>query len=336
MNIRKVQKLGTSSLVVTLPKEWAKRVGIEPGDSVYVIEDGAQLRLLPVKKGEPKVFIVCDITGLEAEDAESLTTSLLQMCFERVKIVWRRRNEEAIERVKRVIEKFNSYELKSETPTEILVVLKKKIDSVDINECLREMASMVSRSLAIVEGIVEGNIVYNRALEEVKSIYNSLEKTACKVEEAILCGIGFSERDPIGERFRVLVLALSTLLHSIMRLITSMVLEVAREAARESSREKGGIIIGPLINCIKNLDNALWEITGAITNNSLKRIRVAEERIESLKNSIAGITIYRREGCPNLCLIVSFIELLSEQLLQLSKKTKQILALQKSVRIEEY
>ena len=335
MNIRKVQKLGTSSLVVTLPKEWAKRVGIEPGDSVYVIEDGSQLRLLPVKKGEPKVYIVCDVTGLEAEDVESLTSSLLQMCFERIKITWRKISRDIVNRIRDVVGKFDMYEIKHETPTEIIVVLKNRRSDVDVNECLREMASMVSRSLAIVEGIVDGSIVYDRALNEVKNIYASLEKTACRVEEAILCGIGFSDKDPIGERFKVLVLTLSTLLQSIMRLIASMVLEVARESAREAGR-RGSKIIEPLKTCIKALDNTLWEITGAITNNSLKRIRMAEEKVEKLKKSIPEITIYRREGCPNLCLIISFIELLSEQLLQLSKKTKQLLALQKSVRIEEY
>ncbi|MEB3847188.1 MAG: AbrB/MazE/SpoVT family DNA-binding domain-containing protein, partial [Desulfurococcales archaeon] len=33
---RRVQRLGTSSLIVTLPKKWVKRVGLKPGDTVIV------------------------------------------------------------------------------------------------------------------------------------------------------------------------------------------------------------------------------------------------------------------------------------------------------------
>jgi len=44
---RKVQRLGASSLIVTLPKEWARRNGVDVGDTVSLIDAGDRLILLP-------------------------------------------------------------------------------------------------------------------------------------------------------------------------------------------------------------------------------------------------------------------------------------------------
>ncbi|MCE4614163.1 MAG: AbrB/MazE/SpoVT family DNA-binding domain-containing protein [Desulfurococcales archaeon] len=50
---RRVQKLGTSSLVLALPKEWVKKQGIDKGDVLYVVEEGESLRI--IKPIEEKV-----------------------------------------------------------------------------------------------------------------------------------------------------------------------------------------------------------------------------------------------------------------------------------------
>lgn len=44
---RRVQRLGGSSLIITLPKIWAKKVGIDIGDEVVVVDEGNHLRILP-------------------------------------------------------------------------------------------------------------------------------------------------------------------------------------------------------------------------------------------------------------------------------------------------
>lgn len=44
---RRVQRLGGSSLIVTLPKTWAKKVGLGIGDEVVVVDEGNHLRILP-------------------------------------------------------------------------------------------------------------------------------------------------------------------------------------------------------------------------------------------------------------------------------------------------
>ncbi|MCE4603364.1 MAG: AbrB/MazE/SpoVT family DNA-binding domain-containing protein [Aeropyrum sp.] len=44
---RRVQKLGGSSLIVTLPKNWVKRMNIGVGDSVIVVDEGEYLKIMP-------------------------------------------------------------------------------------------------------------------------------------------------------------------------------------------------------------------------------------------------------------------------------------------------
>jgi phosphate uptake regulator len=44
---RKVQRLGASSLIVTIPKDWARRNGIKVGDVISLIDVGDRLIILP-------------------------------------------------------------------------------------------------------------------------------------------------------------------------------------------------------------------------------------------------------------------------------------------------
>jgi len=47
-DLRRVQRLGGSSLVVTIPKQWARKIGLTPGDQVAIIDEGSSLRIVPV------------------------------------------------------------------------------------------------------------------------------------------------------------------------------------------------------------------------------------------------------------------------------------------------
>ncbi len=62
---RKVQRLGYSSLGVSLPKDWAKASGVEPGTTVLVVkEDDGTLR---IRTGEPPASTVGEECALDAD-----------------------------------------------------------------------------------------------------------------------------------------------------------------------------------------------------------------------------------------------------------------------------
>ncbi|MEM0366667.1 MAG: AbrB/MazE/SpoVT family DNA-binding domain-containing protein [Acidilobaceae archaeon] len=44
---RRVQKLGGSSLIVTLPKSWARRYGLDVGDTVIIVDEGDHIKIFP-------------------------------------------------------------------------------------------------------------------------------------------------------------------------------------------------------------------------------------------------------------------------------------------------
>lgn len=47
MESRKIQKVGVSTLTVSLPKEWAEKQQLKKGDQVFMVPEGDSLRLLP-------------------------------------------------------------------------------------------------------------------------------------------------------------------------------------------------------------------------------------------------------------------------------------------------
>ncbi|MCE4605797.1 MAG: AbrB/MazE/SpoVT family DNA-binding domain-containing protein [Desulfurococcales archaeon] len=53
---RKVQRLGSSSLVVTLPKNWARKNKLKPGDPIYMVDDGDQLKIVPGSDRKPSIM----------------------------------------------------------------------------------------------------------------------------------------------------------------------------------------------------------------------------------------------------------------------------------------
>jgi SpoVT / AbrB like domain. len=48
MDLRKVQKFGKSTLMISLPAEWVKSVNLKPGTSVYIdVDEDGGLKVYP-------------------------------------------------------------------------------------------------------------------------------------------------------------------------------------------------------------------------------------------------------------------------------------------------
>lgn len=59
---RRVQKLGGSSLVITLPKSWVRKTGISVGESVIIVDEGEYLKVYPSRlvTGKPSRSVYID------------------------------------------------------------------------------------------------------------------------------------------------------------------------------------------------------------------------------------------------------------------------------------
>ena len=72
MESRKVQKVGTSTLTISLPKPWVEKFGLKQGDQVFMEEEGAFLKVTPaamaVRPKSSQEFVIdadlCDEPGI--------------------------------------------------------------------------------------------------------------------------------------------------------------------------------------------------------------------------------------------------------------------------------
>ena len=74
---RKIQRLGTSSLIVTLPKEWARRVGVRPGSLVQVVSEGRILKIIPVSEDGGRESVV--VEGLSEPELVGVAVNCLYL-----------------------------------------------------------------------------------------------------------------------------------------------------------------------------------------------------------------------------------------------------------------
>jgi phosphate uptake regulator len=127
MEIRKLQKVGSSTLSVSLPSGWAAEQGLKRGASVQLVEDGRELRLIPVGEGaaapigEGAYLIDAD----ECKSAEVLARVLVA-CYVlgRNHIVVKskaRLSAENVDAVRRTSKKLIGVGIMEETPDQIVL-----------------------------------------------------------------------------------------------------------------------------------------------------------------------------------------------------------------------
>ena len=82
---RKINRVGYSTLTVSLPSKWAKQYGLKPGDEVEISEDGRTLRI-EAKKGSNKRQAVFDVSGLSPRLIDRLVIWSYIKGYDEVKI----------------------------------------------------------------------------------------------------------------------------------------------------------------------------------------------------------------------------------------------------------
>lgn len=294
MEIRKVQKLGTSSLIVTLPKSWVNRLGIKPGDSVYLVEKENELRIVPFhSEGEFTVLLSLKQESLQ-EDLKLLKCAM-QMGFSNIRI---RSNSpipnEFEEALKRTVLSDRDFELRKIDPFTYDVVLVNKLSYEDIGAMIREVISLLERSFSIISEAIES---------PVPDLIDKLEKNQDLFEQRRLTRkhitriIESSRGDLVEERRICTFVSTSYNVCVGLGSIHKSLLEVARRAGPEGLLSKEDA--ERVRNVLSMYLNIIWETIGGLTNESIKRIESAREMLnvlnkqaeEILKNEIKNKTL---------------------------------------------
>jgi phosphate uptake regulator len=169
METRKVQKVGTSTLTVSLPKEWATKRNLRKGDQVFLEEDGDGLRIVPAaaieaRRREPEEYIVdadlCDVPGL----LERIIVGSYVLGRERVVVRSRRRlSSEHLAEVQRTSRRLMGLGIIEETATRITLQTSIEPTKYPIETLLKRLYSLGSTML---DEAIEALVTRDKGLAE--------------------------------------------------------------------------------------------------------------------------------------------------------------------------
>lgn len=218
MEARRVVKLGQSSLVVSLPKRWADRVGLKAGDIVLVISEGENLRLRPVRRREE---LEIKVRGKEAALVSYVVPCAYVLGYERAVFeagVPLGDLRKAVERLPGAVIDF-----REEGGVEVKIAVD--LDKLSVKELLRKNSSLSSQIALLLSRALEGS-AEQEELESLKSQSYSLRSLGKRFLYAKL-----SEGKRSVSFFAITLISLGWLVDSIM-------LELAEHAMREGVRNR--------------------------------------------------------------------------------------------------
>jgi len=154
IEVRRLQRLGASSIVVTLPKEWANRLGLQPGDKVMLVDEGDSIRVVPVDRraGEG---VTLDLSRLDPELAIAAPTCLYLSGLDGATIRLPPGGD-LVEEMKRRSMLFTGVQVYEQAPGEARVEILIDVDRVDISSLLRSMSRTMSRLVSLLEEALQG------------------------------------------------------------------------------------------------------------------------------------------------------------------------------------
>ncbi len=116
---RKINRVGTSTLTVSLPSKWARKYGINPGDEVDVVEDGKSLVLgtKNIKKASKKISF--NITKGTERIIRNYIYGSYKHGFDEIEVYFK--DQEIAEKISDEVEKLIGYEIISQKKNYFLV-----------------------------------------------------------------------------------------------------------------------------------------------------------------------------------------------------------------------
>ncbi|MEM2567187.1 MAG: phosphate uptake regulator PhoU [Candidatus Bathyarchaeia archaeon] len=177
MEIRKVQRVGHSTMTISLPNEWVKEQGIKPRDLLFIMpERDGSLKIMPrhiAQREEAEEYIVnadaCDEPGM----LERIIVGSYILGRDVIRVVSTSRiGKNHIDEVRRIVQKLIGLGILEETPKSIL--LQCSIDSTKFK------LDMLIRRLALIASTILSEAM--QGFKEKK--YDIVEEAIAREDEA--------------------------------------------------------------------------------------------------------------------------------------------------------
>lgn len=153
MESRKVQKVGYSTITVSLPTEWVKKNNISAGDLVFILpEKDGTLRIIPsqmAQREEAEEYIInadaCDEAGM----LERIIVGCYMLGRDLIRITSSTRIEKThTDEVRRIVRKLIGLGILEETPKEILLQCSVDPTKFKLDMLIRRLSIIASTILA--------------------------------------------------------------------------------------------------------------------------------------------------------------------------------------------
>ncbi len=259
VEIRKVQRLGASSLVITLPHFWVKKVNLKPGDSVMVVDEGLSLRLTPVSKAQSSKMVTVDLKGVrDSRVLNMLIPCLYILGYDEVNVKLTERNPETLLHLRNATLKLPGLEVVDLGGDTVTAKILLDPSRVDLKTSIKSMTILTSNIVKTIAKAVRGEFT-----EDIKAEVVSLSEELYRLRSIVerqLHVYPYASRD---DESLNPILALTTL--SLLGLMNSLLLDVVDMVGGGfKASEKLSDILG-------RLGDLVPLIGSAVANPSVKR-----------------------------------------------------------------
>ncbi len=277
---RKIQRLGSSSLIITLPKAWVRKLGLLPGDNVYVIERDNQLVLIPFVQGEPYgPPVLFNVEGKSVENIIKEIRCLLKEGLRKIVVEDSRGlDEKLVQEISKAVGEFGGYTVEKTDATRVIV--KGRPQEIDPGQNLREAMSRLADTIEVLTSSLTSGEKITGKPQPIEDLVRD------KIIGWLYVNLDAIKGEILEERRRALPICLYESTWSILGSLQKELLSIINENELLAIEDE---IRDPLLKFIKLAENALWESVGGISNDSEKRVSVAKkliaESMSFLKNS---------------------------------------------------
>jgi len=274
---RKVQKLGSSSLFITLPKKWINKWSIKPGDKILIeVSDDGSLKLLAekVKLIVNKKSIKIDIDSLK-QPMPSIIPCLYslgydEIVFESKKPLMQKDIEDIIDITKQMV----GSEVTEASDGRIKVECLLDSEKVGLESLLRRMLNVISKKVDdivayIANEPIKDNLNNN---EDLKRIYFMLLRRVMSIK--------YDTSKNITKNFFIVMNAI--LLLNTGNLIDKLTKLIKSEELTETEK-------GVIKDTLQKINDLLDEVVMTVLFPSIKRVSNGITLIKQVKYNISTL-----------------------------------------------
>ena len=270
MHTRRVQKLGGSSLVVTLPKNWVKRMNVKAGDNLIVIDEGEYLKIMPahIPSNSRSLSLKLTHTLSKPENIKLMVTCSYIHGYDKI-LIYNDKIPKTLKGSVKSVKADGAEKIEDVIVSEDMVVIElSKGEETPLHYQFKKLANMINSA---IDMIYSNNLEEaRRAISKASTVIEDILRSASKAE------ISFCEPSKASMALGAMI-ALPKILSEVIEASTKLSVDERRMM-------------------LEKLRRTLLELLGGLSSHSTKRIetaslessRLAEEALQASDKEFAA------------------------------------------------